>query len=79
MTMHPKKDDSLHLLPPSEIARQLGLSRTTIQSWMADGVLPSVQMPGSRRRRVFRADVDALIERLRNESADRSQTVPRMP
>ncbi|WP_146601405.1 excisionase family DNA-binding protein [Novipirellula aureliae] len=48
-------DDSHQLLTYSDAGRIAGVSKTTIGKWVKIGVLRSVPMPGSKRRRIKRA------------------------
>ncbi len=55
---------------PKTLAAYLALSERTVPAMLADGVIPSYRIAGSRR--VAPSDVDAYLSRCRDE-----RTVPR--
>ena len=53
-------------LTPQQAATELGCSRTLVYRLIDRGELPrTYELPGSKRKRIPRADVDALKERHR--------------
>jgi excisionase family DNA binding protein len=53
-------------LTPQQAARELGCSRTLIYRFIERGELPGTyELPGSKRKRIPRADIAALKERHR--------------
>lgn len=56
------------LLGLDEVGRRLGLSRRTVQGLIHDGGLSSVKI--GRCRRIAVADLEAFVERLREQSTD---------
>src|ERR1700749_3467381 len=52
--------DPEELLTVAEVAGQLKLNQQTIRNWIDRGELPAVRL-GSRRVRIRRADLDALL------------------
>ncbi len=57
------------LLTAAELAELLDLKPCTLHEWARRGILPSFK-PG-RRRYFVRADVEAALTRIRDESRDR--------
>lgn len=48
-------------LSPSQVAKEMSVSPSTVRRWEQTGVLAPVRrLPGSKYRRYSRADVDAL-------------------
>jgi excisionase family DNA binding protein len=53
-------------LTPQQAARELGCSRTLVYRLIERGELPGAyELPGSKRKRIPRGDLDALKERHR--------------
>ncbi len=53
-------------LTPQQAARELGCSRTLVYRLIERGELPrTYELPGSKRKRIRRADLDGLKERHR--------------
>lgn len=48
------------LIGVGEAAGRLGVHENTIRNWIDRGILRAIRLPGSRHRRVNRADVDAV-------------------
>jgi excisionase family DNA binding protein len=52
-------------LTPAEVARELGVSPSTVRRYEERGIIgPSRRLPGSRHRRYARADVERAKERI---------------
>ena len=56
------------LITVPEAARRLAISRSYLYQYLQRGTLPSVRIGRTRRIRV--ADLEAFVERLRNEHND---------
>lgn len=50
------------LLTIDEVAELLRVSRWSVSRWAADGDIPSVRLPGGRRRRFRPDDIAAFIQ-----------------
>jgi excisionase family DNA binding protein len=48
-------------LTTEQIAEICHVSPKTVRTWLHDGLLPSVRLPGSRRRLIPRAALDELL------------------
>lgn len=57
------------LLDLHEVADELSCSVDTVDRMLRRGDLPFISLPGGRRRRVAREDLDAAIERWKVEKA----------
>lgn len=51
--------DAVEELTPNQAAAELGISRPLLLRLLDDGTIPSRRLPGSRHRKVARADLDA--------------------
>jgi excisionase family DNA binding protein len=60
MTLHLQAEETKRLLSADELARELGVGRTTAYSLLWSGAIPSMKM--GRLRKVRREDVEAFIE-----------------
>jgi excisionase family DNA binding protein len=60
VTPHPQAEQPKRLLGADELARELGVGRTTAYSLLWSGAIPS--MKGGRLRKVRREDLEAYIE-----------------
>jgi excisionase family DNA binding protein len=49
------------LLTPSQVARLWGVSRRTVQRYIADGKIPAIRLPGGQYR-IRAEDAQAAIE-----------------
>ena len=56
-----KTHDHAELLTAVQVARILGLSKRSVQEALAAGVLEPVFIPGLRRPKYRRADVEAIV------------------
>lgn len=50
--------------------KAFGVSRTTVGKWVACGVIASVPMPRSKRRRIRLSEVERFTERLDDEAGE---------
>jgi excisionase family DNA binding protein len=55
--------DAVDELTPNQAAAELGISRPLLVKLLDDGTISSRQLPGSRHRKVTRADLDAYQEK----------------
>ncbi len=79
--------DAVGELTPNQAAAELGVSRPLLVKLLDDGTIPSRQLPGSRHRKIARADLDAyqakkstrrhLIAEAMNEVADGGEYLPK--
>ena len=60
MSLHPQAEQTKRLLSAEDLARELGVGRTTAYSLLWRGIIPSVKL--GRLRRVRCEDVEAYIE-----------------
>jgi excisionase family DNA binding protein len=60
VTPHLQAEETKRLLSADELARELGVGRTTAYSLLWSGAIPSMKM--GRLRKVRREDVEAFIE-----------------
>lgn len=51
--------DAVDELTPNQAAAELGISRPLLVRLLDAGTIPSRQLPGSRHRKIMRADLDA--------------------
>jgi excisionase family DNA binding protein len=66
-------------LTPQQAARELGCSRTLVYRLIDRGELPGTyELPGSRRKRIPRADITALKERHRVKACSEPLYEPRI-
>ena len=70
MFSSPQTEENKRLLSADELARELGVGRTTAYSLLWSGTIPSMKV--GRLRKVRRGDVEAFIEERsqRNGEAD---------
>ena len=48
------------LLRPGQVCEQLNIAHSTLLTWTAKGLIPSITLPGGQRR--YRAaDIDAIL------------------
>ena len=53
------------LLDEDELAELFGVSKPTVRSWVADGFIRRVELPGGIRRNLYRrSDADAFVASL---------------
>ena len=65
MTPHPHAERTKRLLSADELARELGVGRTTAYSLLWSGARPSIKV--GRLRKVHREDLEAyLVERMKS-------------
>jgi excisionase family DNA binding protein len=60
VTPHPQAEQPKRLLSADELARELGVGRTTAYSLLWSGAIPSMKV--GRLRKVRREDLEAYIE-----------------
>lgn len=56
------KSSSLNILTPTELMKELGVSRRTLRRWQLAGMLPAIVL-NPRVVRYRRCDVEAMLER----------------
>ena len=52
-------------LTPAEVAKQLGVTVSTVRRWLRSGYLPALKV-GPRAWRISKADLSAHIEQAKN-------------
>jgi excisionase family DNA binding protein len=60
MTLHLQAEETKRLLSADELARELGVGRTTAYSLLWSGAIPSMKV--GRLRKVRREDVEQFIQ-----------------
>jgi excisionase family DNA binding protein len=63
-------DDQYNLLTMRAAAKMLGLSHHTVSAWVDMGLLPTVPMPGSDRKRIRRQTLIDFIDRLEKKERE---------
>ncbi len=56
-----ERPDPDRWMTPAEAAKYLGISRTSLYTYMGDGRLPFYYIRGSNQRRIKKSDLDALL------------------